>query len=113
MSLRTLATIGAVLSMGWCGLLAAAHAGPYPNAECGFNADKSALEVIASNGSGNTYACTATCRYKVTGQRPIQTYNCNFALGANAAEKTECTLNGDGPGHFAETLPTRMMCEPR
>lgn len=108
--MRKIATIGTILAMGWLSLLATAYAiEPYPSAECALNANSSALTVIASNGDAKTYACTATCRYKTVGQRPIQTFKCNYRLGPNAAEKTVCQLDAD----FAEALPTRNICEPR
>ena len=85
----------------------------YPAAQCGFNADKSSLVLTVSNGGDKAYACSASCQYTVTGQRPLQTFSCNYSLGASTAEKTACDLDGSGPGHFNEVRPTRFVCQPR
>ncbi len=85
----------------------------HPAAQCGFNEDKSNLVLTVSNGGDGAYACTASCQYTVTGERPLQTFSCNFSLGANADEKIACDLDGKGPGHFNEVRPTRFVCQPR
>ena len=114
MSLRTLVTVSLVLAMGWLSLLAAASAVEgYPAAECALSADKSALVVVASNSGATSYACTATCRYTEAGQRALQNFQCNFSLGASAAEKAVCEQNGSGAGHFAEVKPIHFACVPR
>lgn len=81
--------------------------------ECVLNADKSALEVIASNPSDTSYYCQAWCRMKVTGERPVQRFDCTFNLGKNAAEKVVCKKDGGAPKFFSEVLPTRSTCVPR
>lgn len=91
----------------------AALAADHPAAQCAFNEDKSSLQLIVSNGSDGAYACTASCQYTVTGERPLQTLSCNYSLGANTADKVACDLDGKGPGHFNEVRPTRFVCQPR
>ena len=97
------------------GLLAATSVAAFdgPVVECGLSADRSSLVVTASNTGGSAYACAAACRFKLTGERPLNTFNCSFTLGANAAMSTVCNLAGKAPDHFAELLPTRSQCQPR
>lgn len=80
---------------------------------CVLNADKSALQVIASNPSDTSYYCQAWCRMKITGKRPVQNFACTFNLGKNAAEKVMCTSDGGAPNYFSEVLPTKSTCVPR
>jgi len=80
---------------------------------CELNADKSALQVIASNPSDQKYYCQAWCRMKITGERPVQKFDCTFNLAKNAAEKVMCSKDGGTPGYFSEVLPTRSTCVPR
>ena len=93
--------------------LPAAFAIDAPAAQCGFNADKSSLVLTVSNSGDGKYACTASCQYTVTGERPLQTFSCNYSLGAKTADKIACDLDGKGPGHFNEVRPTRFVCQPR
>ena len=85
----------------------------YPAGECSLNADSSTLTLVVSNGGDKSYACTASCQYKITGQRPLQTFGCNYALGANTPEKTACDLNGGSADYFSELRPTKFVCQPR
>lgn len=71
------------------------------------------MQVIASNSGAGAYACMASCRINVAGQSAIERFECNFALGANATEKTVCTAKGKGPRHYSEISPTRFVCQPR
>lgn len=91
----------------------AALAADGPAAQCALNADKSSLQLMVSNGGDGGFACTASCQYTITGERPLQTFSCNFNLGANSADKVACDLDGKGPGHFNEVRPTRFVCQPR
>ena len=82
--------------------------------ECALSDDKSTLQLSVGNtGDDTRYACTATCQYTVAGQRPLQTFSCNYRLDANEAEKIACDLDGTGPGYFAELRPTKYVCQPR
>lgn len=102
--------MGAVLLMGWPGLVLAAG---YPNAQCTLNADKSSMVVVASNAGDGAYNCSATCKISIVGQRAFDPFKCNFSLRANAAEKVVCERKGSGPGHFTKVSPTRFACAPR
>ncbi len=113
MSIRLVAIACVLLVFAALGPIAAHAQVAYPDAQCSLNPDKSSLIVTASNGDAKKYACAASCRYKAAGQHPIQTFDCNFSLSPNAAEKVVCQLAGDGPKFFSELLPTRMQCEPR
>jgi len=85
----------------------------FPTGQCVLNGDKSQLSLVVSNSSDQSYACTASCQYKVAGERPLLTLGCNYALAANAAEKVACDVDGNGPDHFGELLPTKFTCQPR
>jgi hypothetical protein len=90
-----------------------AAAASYPDVECTLNGDKSSLVVVASNGSDKVYQCAAFCRFKVTGQRPLQQFDCQFRLGKNAAEKAVCTKKGGAPNFYSEISPTKSTCVPK
>lgn len=90
-----------------------AKADNYPTGECSLNSDSSTLTLVVSNGGDKSYACTASCQYKITGQRPLQTFGCNYALGANTPEKTACDLDGGSANYFSEVRPTKFVCQPR
>lgn len=104
--------IAAVLAFTILGL-SGAFADNYPMADCSLTPDNSTINLTTSNGGETRYACTATCQYKITGQRPLQTFSCNFALGANAPEKITCDLDGGSANYFAELRPTKFVCQPR
>lgn len=93
--------------------LPAAYADNYPTGECSLNGDNSTITLLVSNGGDKSYACTASCQYKITGQRPLQTLSCNYALGANTTEKTACDLEGGSANYFSEIRPTKFVCQPR
>lgn len=93
--------------------LPGALADNYPMGECSLNADNSTIALVVSNGGATNYACSASCQYKITGQRPLQTFKCDYALGANTPEKTACDLEGGSANHFSEVRPTKFVCEPR
>lgn len=90
---------------------ATAFASWMPN--CALSADKSTLEVTASNPSDTKYYCQAWCRMKITGQRAVQKFDCTFSLGKNAGEKVMCRQDGGSPNYFSEVLPTKSTCVPR
>ena len=98
----------AVTMSGLSGALADNH----PTGECSLNADNSTIALLVSNGGDTNYACSASCQYKITGQRPVQTFKCNYALGADTPEKTACHLDGGSANHFSEVRPTKFVCEP-
>ncbi|KFL24752.1 hypothetical protein JP75_12365 [Devosia riboflavina] len=109
--MKILAYLSVIISIATSSI-SAAHAGNYPTGECSLNGDSSILSLVVSNGDGNSYACTASCQYKITGQRPLQTFACNYALGAGAPEKTACDLKGGSPNYFSEIRPTKFVCQP-
>jgi hypothetical protein len=90
-----------------------AAAGAYPGANCTLNADKSRMNVVASNGSGKSYTCLVTCRVSVAGQRAFDPFQCQFVLRAHAAPKVVCGQKGGHPGAFTAVSPTRSTCVPR
>lgn len=90
-----------------------AYADNYPTGECSLNDDSSTITLVVSNGGDQNFACTARCQYKVTGQRPLQTFTCNYALRANTPEKIACDLNGGSANYFSEIRPTNYVCQPR
>ncbi|KQT48489.1 hypothetical protein ASG47_09085 [Devosia sp. Leaf420] len=100
-----LAFVLTVLSIG--------HVMAAPSAQCVPNADKSQLQLIVSNSADQNYACIDSCQYKVTGQRPLQTLGCQFALNGGTAENVACDVKGDGPDYFGELRPTKYTCQPR
>ncbi|WP_152662473.1 hypothetical protein [Devosia soli] len=69
--------------------------------------------MVTQNTSDQRFACTATCQYTLTNQRPLHTFECNFALAANARQEAACDLDGTGPDHFGEVHPTKFVCQPR
>lgn len=93
--------------------LSIAQASPWPSAQCVLNTDKSRLSLVVSNLTDEAYACTASCRYKLTGQRPLYTLDCNYALRANTDENVACDVDGTGPQSFGELLPVKFTCQPR
>lgn len=80
---------------------------------CRLSADRSTLEVIAANPSEQKYYCQAWCRMKITGQRPVQKFDCTFNLASNADEKVMCRKDGGSANYFSEVLPTKSTCVPR
>ena len=85
----------------------------FPTGQCILNSDKSQLSLLVSNSSDQSYACSATCKYTLAGERPLHTFDCNYALAPNAPENVACDIDGSGPNHFAELQPTKFVCEPR
>lgn len=80
----------------------AALADSYPSAQCVLNENKSHLSMVVANGDTKRYACSATCKYTLAGERPLHTFDCNYALAANAPQNVACDIGGGGPNHFAE-----------
>lgn len=94
-------------------IVPAAYAENYPVGECALSSDRSTINLVVSNGGNKRYACTASCQYKITGQRPLQTFSCNYALSANTPGKIACDLEGGSANHFSEIRPTKFVCQPR
>jgi hypothetical protein len=80
---------------------------------CRLSADRSTLEVVAANPSDQKYYCQAWCRMKITGERPVQKFDCTFNLASNVGEKVMCRKDGGSANYFSEMLPTRSTCVPR
>jgi len=91
----------------------AAFAVNAPSAQCVLNDDKSRLTMVVANTESTSFACTATCQYTLAGERPLYTFDCNYALSPNEVENVACDIDGGGPEHFGELRPTKFVCEPR
>ena len=106
---KTVAAV-AVIATGWLSLLAGASAiEGHPDAQCVLNAEKTRITVPVSNSGPNSYGCTATCTYTIQGERALHRLRCNFALGANAAERIAC----EEEAQFTELRSSEYICEPR
>lgn len=90
-----------------------ALAASFPSARCTLSADKSRMIVLGMNAGAQSYSCLVECRLNVSGQRAFDVFKCNFALGANSAERQVCERTGNSPGHFTKITSSRYTCAPR
>ena len=104
----------------WLGLAAASQA--FPDVKCALNADRSSVVVLASypaDSLGNEYSwhgdvtCQTACLVKPAGENRFSSFQCQFPLNVNAAEKIVCEQKGAGPDAFVEVRSKEVMCVPR
>ena len=95
--------------------LAPSTALAFPDVSCGLSEDKSSVVVIASNDTGTSYRCTASCSGRPTGggRSAVASVSCNFALGANSVDTIVCEGDSGGPDHFDNIGFPKFVCAPR
>lgn len=108
---------GTVVAIIWFGLAAASQA--FPAINCVFNADQSAVNIVASyppDSFGNEYThkgdvtCQTSCLVKAAGEKKFTRFQCSFPLRVNAPQKIVCEQRGSGPGAFVDLRPKEVVC---
>lgn len=109
MMLRAIAPIVIAVGLNAIGAHAAFAVG-FIDAQCVFNADKSKMSLVVTNGFDESMRCTSSCTYKVRSERLFKPFTCSYSLAGNEQDKVACELPGDGPGSFVDVRPTETRC---